>query len=122
MFDPARFNINLQSLNKRLEGVARPTAKGRVTQVIGLVVEGYVPNARMGTVCEIERRGEPPLEAEIVGFRGDVALMMPMGDLHGVEQGCPISARQATARAGVGRSLRSGLAFVAPRASCTCRC
>jgi flagellum-specific ATP synthase len=105
MFDPVRFGVSIDSLNKKLEGVARPTTKGRVTQVIGLVVEGHVPNARMGTVCEIERRGESPLEAEIVGFRGDVALMMPMGDLHGVEQGCPISARQATARAGIGKAM-----------------
>ena len=59
MFDPIRFGVNIDSLNQKLEGVARPTTKGRVTQVIGLVVEGYVPNARMGTVCEIERRGEP---------------------------------------------------------------
>ena len=78
MFDPRRFNIDLDALSKRLEGVARPTTKGQVTQVIGLVVEGYVPNARMGTVCEIERRGEPPLEAEIVGFRGNVALMLSL--------------------------------------------
>ena len=105
MFDPVRFGVNLNSLNQKLDGVARPTTKGRVTQVIGLVVEGYVPNARMGTVCEIERKGEVPLEAEIVGFRGDVALMMPMGDLYGVEQGCPISARAGAARAGVGRAM-----------------
>jgi flagellum-specific ATP synthase len=105
MFDLDRFGINLNTLSKKMEGVARPTTKGRVTQVIGLVVEGYVPNARMGAVCEIERKGEPPLEAEIVGFRGDVALMMPMGDLYGIEQGCPISARNQTARAGVGKSM-----------------
>lgn len=105
MFDPSRFGVSLDALHKKLDGVARPTTKGRVTQVIGLVVEGYVPNARMGTVCEIERRGEPPLEAEIVGFRGDVALMMPMGDLYGVEQGCPVSTFGGAARAGVGKAM-----------------
>jgi flagellum-specific ATP synthase len=105
MFNPSRFGINLDNLSKRMEGVARPTTKGRVTQLIGLVIEGYVPNARMGAVCEIERRNAPSLEAEIVGFRGDVALMMPMGDLHGVEQGCPISARNQAARAGVGKAM-----------------
>ena len=105
MFDPDRFGVNLDQLAHKLEGVARPTMKGRVTQVIGLVVEGYVPHARMGATCLIERKGESPLEAEIVGFRGDVALMMPMGDLHGVEQGCPISSNHQTARAGVGRAM-----------------
>jgi flagellum-specific ATP synthase len=105
MFDPDRFGVNLDQLANKLEGVARPTMKGRVTQVIGLVVEGYVPHARMGATCLIERKGEVALEAEIVGFRGDVALMMPMGDLHGVEQGCPISSSHQTARAGVGRSM-----------------
>lgn len=105
MFNPSRFGVNIDQLSKKMEGLARPTAKGRVTQVIGLVVEGYVPNAKMGSVCEIERKGEAPLEAEIVGFRGDIALMMPMGDLHGIEQGCPISARNQAARAGVGRAM-----------------
>ncbi len=105
MFNPDQFGLNLNALSKKMDGVAKPTAKGRVTQVIGLVVEGYVPNARMGATCEIERKDMPPLEAEIVGFRGDVALMMPMGDLHGIEQGCPISSKYQSAQVGVGQAM-----------------
>ncbi len=105
MFNTDQFGLNLDTLVKKMEGVAKPTAKGRVTQVIGLVVEGYVPNARMGATCEIERKDNVPLEAEIVGFRGDVALMMPMGDLHGVEQGCPISSKYQSAQVGVGQGM-----------------
>jgi flagellum-specific ATP synthase len=105
MFNPDQFGLNLNTLSKKMDGVAKPTAKGRVTQVIGLVVEGYVPNARMGATCEIERKDMPPLEAEIVGFRGDVALMMPMGDLHGIEQGCPISSKYQSAQVGVGQAM-----------------
>jgi flagellum-specific ATP synthase len=105
MFNPDQFGLNLNALARKMDGVAKPTAKGRVTQVIGLVVEGYVPNARMGATCEIERKDMPPLEAEIVGFRGDVALMMPMGDLHGIEQGCPISSKYQSAQVGVGQAM-----------------
>ena len=89
MFSPDRFAVDLDKIAKQIEGVGRPTTKGRVTQVIGLVVEGYVPGARLGSTCIIERADGRPLEAEIVGFRGDVALMVPMGDLHGIEQDCP---------------------------------
>ena len=105
MFTPDRFGVDFKDVDKKLKGAARPTTKGRVTQVIGLVVEGYVPHARMGATCLIERDGEPPLEAEIVGFRGDVALMMPMGDLYGIEQGCPVSTQHQAARAGVGKAM-----------------
>ena len=105
MFSPDRFAVDLDKIAKQIEGIGRPTAKGRVTQVIGLVVEGYVPGARLGSTCLIEREMGPPLEAEIVGFRGDVALMVPMGDLHGIEQDCPISAQHRSAQAAVGDAM-----------------
>jgi flagellum-specific ATP synthase len=105
MFSPDRFGVDVKDITDRLKGVARPTTKGRVTQVIGLVVEGYVPSASMGATCMIERKDGPPLEAEVVGFRGDVALLMPMGDLYGVELGCPISTHHSSALAGVGRAM-----------------
>lgn len=105
MFSPDRFGVDVKDISARLKGVARPTTKGRVTQVIGLVVEGYVPSASMGATCLIERKDGPPLEAEVVGFRGDVALLMPMGDVYGVELGCPISTHHQSAHAGVGRAM-----------------
>ena len=55
---------------------------GRVTEVTGLVVRATVPGIRMGEMVWIE--STPRLRAEVVGFRGDEAVLMPLGDLAGV--------------------------------------
>ncbi len=60
---------------------------GRVTQVVGLVVEANGPNARVGDLCTIEA-GQTAIRAEVVGFRGDRVLLMPLGELSGVRAGC----------------------------------
>ncbi len=55
---------------------------GRVTEVVGLVVRALVPGIKMGEMVIIE--STPRLRAEVVGFRGDEAVLMPLGDLSGV--------------------------------------
>jgi len=55
---------------------------GRVTEVTGLVVRALVPGIKMGEMVIIE--STPRLRAEVVGFRGDEAVLMPLGDLTGV--------------------------------------
>jgi type III secretion protein N (ATPase) len=55
---------------------------GRVTEVTGLVVRALVPGIKMGEMVIIE--SNPRLRAEVVGFRGDEAVLMPLGDLTGV--------------------------------------
>jgi flagellum-specific ATP synthase len=72
--------------------LARPL--GKVSQVLGLALEVTGLAASIGDRCEIETVGAP-LAAEVVGFRADRLLLMPLGDLAGVRPG-------ATVRAGLG--------------------
>ena len=58
---------------------------GRVTDVIGLVVEASGPGAPVGSLCTID--GARPIPAEVVGFRTGRVLLMPLGDLAGVAPG-----------------------------------
>ncbi len=60
---------------------------GRVTQVVGLVVESLGPNARVGDLCFIENSFGEHMHAEVVGFRGDRTLLMPLGEMRGVRAG-----------------------------------
>ena len=67
--------------------------KGRVTQVIGLVLEvsGFCP--ALGEICIIEINGtEKPVLAEVVGFRQGRSLLIPLGDINGVYPGCLVRA------------------------------
>jgi flagellum-specific ATP synthase len=67
---------------------------GKVSQVLGLAVEVTGLAASIGDHCEIDT-DSGPLAAEVVGFRANRLLLMPLGDLAGIRAG-------ATVRAGLG--------------------
>ena len=78
---------------------------GKVTQVVGLVIEGYCPGAAVGSQCEVHSDGSEPIPAEVVGFRDNKTLLMPLGELRGVGLGSLISVRRVNAALGVGPEL-----------------
>lgn len=79
---------------------------GRVTQVVGVLVESQGPAARVGEICEIYyRRNARPILAEVVGFREDRALLMPFGDLGQVGLGSEVVATGSPLMVKVGQSL-----------------
>jgi type III secretion protein N (ATPase) len=59
-------------------------AAGRVDEVVGLIVRATMPGVALGEVVKIDRRSREPLAAEVVGFRGEQAVLLPLGDLAGV--------------------------------------
>ena len=56
--------------------------------MIGVVIESNGPKMAVGETCEIryKRKAEPVL-AEVVGFRDNKVLMMPLGELGGIGAG-----------------------------------
>ena len=66
-------------------GDAQPLrARGRVSSLVGLGLEARVPGVRVGELVEIRRREHGLLLAEVVGFRGADATLMPLGRADGV--------------------------------------
>ena len=59
---------------------------GRVRQVVGLVVECEGVALPVGALCEIRPANGSAIRAEVVGFRSEVALLMPFGELEGVRR------------------------------------
>jgi flagellum-specific ATP synthase len=78
---------------------------GKVTQVVGLVIEGYCPETAVGSLCDVHSDGYPPIPAEVVGFRDNKTLLMPLGELRGVGLGSLISVRRQNAALGVGPGM-----------------
>lgn len=78
---------------------------GKVTQVVGLVIEGYCPDTSVGAICEVRPRGGVPIPAEVVGFRDNKTLLMPLGDLRGVGLDSLITVRRDKASLKVGPGL-----------------
>jgi flagellum-specific ATP synthase len=92
---------------QRLIELANPIKVcGKVSQVIGLVVEGHGPCTSVGEMCEIYANGHrEPLSAEVVGFKTDKVLMMPLDEIRGVGPGCKIVSLGKKADIRVGRGL-----------------
>ncbi len=66
---------------------------GRVSQVIGVVIESNGPPMAVGETCWIRyRRNADPVLAEVVGFRDNRVLIMPLGDLAGIGAGSDVAA------------------------------
>ncbi|HZG84400.1 flagellar protein export ATPase FliI [Paenibacillus sp.] len=64
---------------------------GKVTQVIGLTVESEGPDVKLGDVCLIHPgKGAPPVKAEVVGFRNNKVILMPLGELTAIGPGCDV--------------------------------
>ncbi len=79
---------------------------GRVTQVIGLLIESDGPGVNVGEVCHLFPRGSAePIPAEVVGFRNDRLLLMPLGEMGGIGPGCEVVATGEPMRVEVGRAL-----------------
>ena len=57
---------------------------GVVREMTGLTVAATLPDGRIGDVVLIEMAGKAPLAAEIVGFRNNTSLLMPLGDTDGI--------------------------------------
>ena len=75
---------------------ARPAleAEGRLLRVTGLVMEAAGVRVPVGSVCEIHPPGaREPVLAEVVGFNGDRAFLMPNGDAQGLSSGARVVPR-----------------------------
>jgi FliI/YscN family ATPase len=63
-------------------------AVGRVTNLVGMVIEAGGLEAPVGAVCKVETgRHTLPVLCEVVGFRQDALLIMPFGSARGVSRG-----------------------------------
>ena len=98
-FSTARYHDSLNA-------VAPIRANGRVKKVVGLVIEASGPASQIGCVCDIATEGGTgSVSAEVLGFKEDSVLLMPLEDIRSLGPGCKVVARKDTAHVGVGKAL-----------------
>jgi flagellum-specific ATP synthase len=79
---------------------------GRVDQLIGLVIEAIGPASSVGEICHIySSKGHSFIQAEVVGFRNQKILLMPLGELQGIGPGSTLVATGKDFQVPVGDSL-----------------
>ncbi len=115
MFEVAEHNVDsaaqlfpqkVQWFLKRVQSTDLLKVNGRITKVIGLVIESNGPHAAIGEVCSVKADdGREICLAEVVGFRENKVLSMVLGDASSISPGCEIISTGQTLSAKVGDSL-----------------
>jgi flagellum-specific ATP synthase len=82
------------------------TRRGRVTNLIGLVIEATGLRSEVGELCAISAgRNRAVVPAEVVGFREGRTLLMPLGEMRGIGPGNAVSATGRPFELSVGSGL-----------------
>lgn len=80
-------NASLAPYFARLESCTALRWQGRVTQLVGPLVESDGPFCSVGEICNLYDVEGRALPGEIVGFRGSTVLSMPLDVPRGVRRG-----------------------------------
>jgi flagellum-specific ATP synthase len=76
-----------------LRAVVAPKVDGRVTDLVGLLIEAYCPGSSVGDLVRIESpRQAEPITAEVIGLRDSKLLMIALDDVRGISMGSRVSA------------------------------
>ena len=87
--------LNAVDLNKYAPVLDESYIKklGRVSQVVGLTIESIGPDVSIGNACLIKENAHAAgILSEVVGFRDNKILLMPLGDMRGVNPGSIVEA------------------------------
>lgn len=95
----------LDRIRSTIEATEPVRIHGRVAEVIGLVIESNGPTASIGDICTLESGDRRVGMAEVVGFRKNRTLMMPLGPIQGVHPGLTVVCTKKPLVVDVGRSL-----------------
>ncbi len=98
--------MDFQRCLQAIDNIELMSFLGRVSQVIGMVVESNGPGLPVGSICDISTfNGQESVPAEVVGFREGKVLLMPLGEMRGVEPGSKITQVATQANAVVSDAL-----------------
>jgi len=79
-------------LQERIEKSDPVRPMGRVADLVGMVIEVRGMGGPVGALCRIDRgRHTRPAVCEVVGFREDRLLLMPLQDGRGIAPGQPVT-------------------------------
>ena len=99
-------NFDIEKYKTIIDRAETMTVAGKVTKVIGTVVEGIVPGCTIGGLCDVfPHNNDTLIKAEVVGFKDDVVLLMPYGDMGGLRPGSTIYTKEVEQTLKVGENL-----------------
>jgi flagellum-specific ATP synthase len=98
--------IDFNKYYTMLDALHSISATGKIVELTGLVTEARGPASMIGSICEIcTKEDEKKIKAEVLGFRGNRILLMPLEDVRGIGPGSRVVAKEEKALVAVGNDL-----------------
>jgi len=79
--------IDFESFHTALEDVNLMSCKGSVVRVSGLTVESKGPTLGLGQLCSINIKNEKVISAEVIGFKNENLILLPLEHVEGITPG-----------------------------------
>ncbi len=91
---------------RRIDEISTIKHSGRVVKIVGLIVESEGPAVSINDLCQIENSETgKKIKAEVIGFRDNRILLMPLGSVSGITPGAVVISTGEQLRVGVGEEL-----------------
>ncbi|MCG3210065.1 MAG: putative ATP synthase YscN [Anaerolineae bacterium] len=98
--------VNWPTYHKALANTSTFVRRGQVMQVIGLTIEAQGLQAQIGELCFISAKdGGKEIPAEVMGFRDNRTLLMPLGEMRGIGPGSSVRTSGSLFTVPVGNAL-----------------
>jgi len=85
--------IDFEKFHSALQKVKLLNFQGYVVRVSGLTVESTGPIVGLGELCGIHMRDGRRVLAEVVGFRGERLILLPLAHIEGISPGDVVTTR-----------------------------
>ena len=83
--------MKLNDLNKIVNNTKSISKIGKIIEIIGLTIIADGPVSSIGDLCHIiQNDSNEIIYAEVVGFRKDCVLLMPLGSIEGLKAGAKV--------------------------------
>ncbi len=88
---PAAWQEFLGRVRQNVQRGSTLEVRGTLTRLTGLVLEASGIRVPVGSQCMVSMQSRAPVLAEVVGFAGDRAFLMPAGDVYGLSSGASVA-------------------------------
>src|SRR5690349_14904844 len=92
-------------LNQQLADIEMLPWIGEVTEMVGLLIASRGPVVSIGDFCEVRTSSGRTIRSQVIGFRNERVLSLPLEEIDGLQLGDRVVARKDDARLGVGPGL-----------------
>ena len=84
------YRINWNKYKKAVQECRPIQLEGKVVKAAGIVAEANGPGLSVGSLCAIKNPDGPDITAEVIGFKGQRVIIMPFGEMRGIQPGSRI--------------------------------